>query len=419
MEAIGQLVSGVAHELNNPLAAIIAFSQLIRSDERLPDDMKHDAGLLVQEADRTRRIVQNLLDFARQRPPERRPTSIATLVRSVLELQSYALSTNQIQVEVEIPEDLPEVDLDRAQMQQVLLNLTINAIQAIRTRDRTAPAHLWVTRRGWPDPPAARRTQGRQARPKTSSESGSPSATTDRALPSRPAPGSSTRSSRPSSPAKARAWGCRSRSASWPPTAATCGTSRGRAGVGSCFMIELPVRARPMSDRSPVAGLDVGAPGRADGPAAGSAEAPPTPASSPAAETAAPAGGSSTPSRPATGAAARRAPKDAPAKAAPGAAPPAARRDRSAGRRRGRTPGRRPESNARPAVLPDVAATSGAARPRGGYDRDRARPRILALDDEPSIRTFLKKALAAPAWTATRIRTAPRRSKACATPPTT
>ena len=139
MEAIGQLVSGVAHELNNPLAAIIAFSQLLRSDERLPDDMRHDAGLLVQEADRTRRIVQNLLDFARARPPERRPTSIAVLVQSVLELQSYALNTNQIQVKVDIPATLPEVDLDRAQLQQVLLNLTINAIQALRSRQRKPP----------------------------------------------------------------------------------------------------------------------------------------------------------------------------------------------------------------------------------------------------------------------------------------
>jgi PAS domain S-box-containing protein len=145
MEAIGQLVSGVAHELNNPLAAIIAFSQLIRTDPRLPDDMKHDAGLLVQEADRTRRIVQGLLDFARQRPPERHSSSITALVASVLELQSYALTTNKVEVIQDIPPDLPMVDLDRAQMQQVLLNLTINAIQAIRSRDRSQPAHLWVT----------------------------------------------------------------------------------------------------------------------------------------------------------------------------------------------------------------------------------------------------------------------------------
>jgi len=132
MEAIGQLVSGVAHELNNPLAAIIAFSQLLRSDERLPEDMKHDADLLVQEADRTRRIVRNLLDFARQRPPERHPTSIRHLIESVLTFHSYNMAAGRITVELSIPRDLPHVDVDRAQLQQVLLNLTLNAIQAIK-----------------------------------------------------------------------------------------------------------------------------------------------------------------------------------------------------------------------------------------------------------------------------------------------
>ena len=136
MEAIGQLVSGVAHELNNPLAAIIAFSQLIRRDPRLPEDLRHDADLLVQEADRTRRIVQNLLDFARQRPPERHPTPLRPLVQSIVDLQSYLITSSGVEVVIDIPDNAPPVPLDRAQLQQVLLNLTLNAVQAMRTTGR-------------------------------------------------------------------------------------------------------------------------------------------------------------------------------------------------------------------------------------------------------------------------------------------
>ena len=145
MEATGQLVSGVAHELNNPLAAILGFSQLIRRDPDLPEDLRHNADLLVEEATRTRRIVQNLLDFARQRPPERHPTSIRALVDSVVALQSYSLGLGNITVDVDIPDDLPLVELDRGQLQQVLVNLTHNAVYAIRSvgggrlRIRAAP----------------------------------------------------------------------------------------------------------------------------------------------------------------------------------------------------------------------------------------------------------------------------------------
>jgi two-component system NtrC family sensor kinase len=151
MEAIGLLVAGVAHELNNPLASIVAFSQLIRTDPQLPQGLHQQAELLIQEANRTRRIVQNLLDFARQRPPERVPTSIRDLVDGVLALQSYTFGPSRIEAKVEIPDDLPDVSLDRAQIQQVLINLTLNAAQAIEKQGARGSIAIRTQRATRPD----------------------------------------------------------------------------------------------------------------------------------------------------------------------------------------------------------------------------------------------------------------------------
>ena len=145
MEAIGMLVAGVAHELNNPLAAIIGFSHLIRTDPALPPDLRRQADMLTQEANRTRVIVQNLLDFARQRPPERLETDLRPLVDSVISLQSYILTKHRLDVVVDIPADVPPLWIDRSQIQQVLINLTVNAGQAIKSTGR--PGRIGITAR--------------------------------------------------------------------------------------------------------------------------------------------------------------------------------------------------------------------------------------------------------------------------------
>ena len=386
MEALGQLVSGVAHELNNPLAAIIAFSQLMRGDPRLPDDMKHDAGLLVQEADRTRRIVQNLLDFARQRPPERIPTSIATLVRSVLELQSYALSTNRVQVEVEIPDDLPVVDLDRAQMQQVLLNLTINAIQAFRAREKAGQAHLWVTANvvkipRTPGGPRAEKLAENQTRVRITIRDdgpGVPEAARVRLFD----PFFTTKQ-----PGEGTGLGL---SVSFGIVATHDGHlwyEPGPGNLGSCFMIELPVRAKPMNERQLAAALDAGTRrvSQLDGANLPGEDSVATEPAAPVAPAAA------APARPK---AARRGHGAAAADGSlPGGAPPAVAS--------GAVPFAAPSSasNASPpaAAAAALSATPPASEAAAGgpVAVPTVRLRILALDDEPSIRAFLKKVLAA------------------------
>jgi CheY-like chemotaxis protein len=158
MEAFARLIPGLAHELNNPLHAIIGFSGLLSSDPALPEELRSDAGLLVAEAARCQRIVDSFLDFARHRPPERHLTRLGVLVESVLALQTYEFF-GDIHVEVDIPVELPPVALDRALMQQVILNLTQNAAQALKAGPRHGTLRIAGRQASSPDgAPLARLT---------------------------------------------------------------------------------------------------------------------------------------------------------------------------------------------------------------------------------------------------------------------
>jgi two-component system NtrC family sensor kinase len=130
MAAIGQLVSGIAHELNNPLTAIMGYAQLLLVHGLMPAQLS-EAGMVYQEAERARRIVKNLLYFARENKPERTRVDLNEIVERTLALRSYELKIENIVVECELSPDLPKTMADPYQLQQVILNLIVNAEQAL------------------------------------------------------------------------------------------------------------------------------------------------------------------------------------------------------------------------------------------------------------------------------------------------
>jgi len=131
LSAVGQFVSGVAHELNNPLAAVIGFSELLamtNEDAALRPHLE----MIVKSAQRCHKIVQNLLSFARQHPPERKQVAINSVIDEVLEFMAYEFRTGNITIGKQYADGLPTILADPHQLQQIFVNILGNARQAIQ-----------------------------------------------------------------------------------------------------------------------------------------------------------------------------------------------------------------------------------------------------------------------------------------------
>ena len=143
MSAIGQLIAGVAHDLNNPLASVVGFSDFLAEVGDIPPQFVEPLQVIRQEAERAATIVKNLLSFARSQEGERKLQPIGPIIESTLALLRNQLMANKVEATLEVDHGLPDVEVNGNQIKQVFVNLINNANQAIAS---DAPSgRIWVT----------------------------------------------------------------------------------------------------------------------------------------------------------------------------------------------------------------------------------------------------------------------------------
>ena len=133
MTALGSLLAGVSHELNNPLAIVVGEATLLEEDAE-GTELEEGATRIRNAAERCAKIVQSFLAMARQKPAERDKLGVNSIISAVMELTEYQMRSNDIEVERDLTDDLPRVHGDADQLQQVIINLLINAQQALQTQ---------------------------------------------------------------------------------------------------------------------------------------------------------------------------------------------------------------------------------------------------------------------------------------------
>jgi PAS domain S-box-containing protein len=130
LASVGEMASGIAHEINNPLTAVIGFAQLLM-DNDLPEEIKEDLSIIHKEAQRAAGVARNLLTFARKHAPSKQPTSVNNIIEGVLTLRAYEQNVSNIQIKTRLAPNLPEVMADYSQLQQVFINIILNAEAAM------------------------------------------------------------------------------------------------------------------------------------------------------------------------------------------------------------------------------------------------------------------------------------------------
>jgi two-component system NtrC family sensor kinase len=133
LSGIGEFVAGVAHELNNPLTAVMGFSELLKAEDTDPKRSRH-LDLIFKSAQRCQKIVQSLLSFARRHRPERKTVCVNSLVEEAVDILQYQLRTSNIEVTTQLDAHLPSAMVDPHQIQQVFLNIINNARQAMEAQ---------------------------------------------------------------------------------------------------------------------------------------------------------------------------------------------------------------------------------------------------------------------------------------------